>query len=229
MEPFSMALVRKVIPELDLIGFAFFVPASLMFLLALQFGSGNTHAWDSATVIGLFVGAGVLAVIFVLWERRVGDRAMIPGSVVGQRVVWASCTFGACNVTCMMVASNWLPTYFQAVKGDGPTMSGVHLLPSILSQVLFVITSGALSMFTPLLSIQLRLTTCSIEAGLLPSLGVWGRSRHSYRQRTDIHFLANHNCSTVDRVPDYNGSRARSRSADSTYLYPVLDTLANFW
>jgi hypothetical protein len=47
----------------------------------------------------------------------------------------------------MITASNWVPTYFQAVKGDGPTMSGVHVLPNILSQLLFVVVSGALGTY----------------------------------------------------------------------------------
>jgi hypothetical protein len=118
-----------------------------MFLLALQFGSGNAYAWDSATVIGLFVGAAVGIVVFILWERRMGDRAMLPGSMIKKRIVWTSCIYGMCNLCCMITASNFLPTYFQAVKGDGPTTSGVHILPSILSQLLCVITSGALSKF----------------------------------------------------------------------------------
>ncbi|KAI8942352.1 hypothetical protein NX059_000428 [Plenodomus lindquistii] len=141
-EPFSIALIRKVVPELDLIGFAFFVPAALMFLLALQFGSGNTYAWNSGTIIGLFCAAGIMAIVFVLWETRVGDKAMIPGGLLRQRVVWSSCIHGACVTVGAMVASNWMPTYFQAVRGDGPTMSGVHLLPSILSQLSLVIVSG---------------------------------------------------------------------------------------
>jgi hypothetical protein len=58
-----------------------------------------------------------------------------------------------------------LPTYFQAIKGDGPTISGVHLLPSILSQVLFVITSRALSMFKPLLLHKLRLIQVVLKLG----------------------------------------------------------------
>jgi hypothetical protein len=144
-ESFSFALVRKSIPQLDLIGFALFVPPSIMFLLALQFGSGNAYAWDSATIIGLFVGAGVGIIIFIFWERHMGDGAMLPGSIIKRRMVWSSCLYGMCNMCCMITASNFLPTYFQAVKGDGPTMSGVHLLPSILSQLCCVVTSGALS------------------------------------------------------------------------------------
>lgn len=114
-----------------------------MFLLALQFGSAGTYAWSSSQVIGLFVGAGVLALVFFAWEYNQGDKAMLPGSLLRQRTVWASCAFGTCLVCCVSVAANWLPTYFQAVKGEGPTMSGVYLLPSIISQLIFVIISGA--------------------------------------------------------------------------------------
>lgn len=143
-----MAHIHTIAPKLDLPGFALFVPPSVMFLLALQFGSENKYAWDNATVIGLLVGAGVLAGIFVLWERRVGENAMLPGHIIGQRIVWISSTYGMCIGICMLVASNWIPTYFQAVKGEAPTISGVHLLPSILSQLFFVVVAGALSKFT---------------------------------------------------------------------------------
>ncbi|KAI4937717.1 hypothetical protein J4E85_000152 [Alternaria conjuncta] len=114
----TLSLVRKIIPDLDLLGFALFVPPSVMLLLALQLGSGGNYAWSSPVIIGLFCGAAACATLFILWERRMGDQAMLPASV-------------------------WMPTYFQAVKGDGPTDSGVHVLPSILSQLLVVIATGA--------------------------------------------------------------------------------------
>ncbi|KAF2626431.1 efflux pump protein [Macroventuria anomochaeta] len=142
-EPFTFDLVRQVLPELDLIGFALFAPAAVMFLVALQFGSGNTYAWDSATIIGLTCGAGVTALIFIAWEARMGNRAMIPGGMLRKRIVWTSCVFGSALMCCSIVASNWLPTYFQAAKGEGPMLSGVHILPSILSALLFVVITGA--------------------------------------------------------------------------------------
>ncbi|KAL1798981.1 hypothetical protein ACET3X_003018 [Alternaria dauci] len=140
---FTLSLLRKVIPDLDLFGFALFVPPSVMLLLALQLGSGGAHRWDSSVVVGLFCGAGVCAILFILWEKRVGDQAMLPGKLLGKRVVWASCVHGSCIITCMMTASIWMPTYFQAVKDNGPTDSGIHVLPSILSQLLVVIATGA--------------------------------------------------------------------------------------
>ncbi|KAF2999786.1 hypothetical protein E8E13_005809 [Curvularia kusanoi] len=142
-DQFSFKLVREVLPELDLIGFALFSPAAIMFLLALQFGSGNTYAWRSPTIIGLLCGAAVGAVIFLLWEKRMGDQAMIPGTIIRRRIVWTSCVYASALVCCNIVASNWLPTYFQAVKGEGATLSGIHVLPSILGSLLFVVISGA--------------------------------------------------------------------------------------
>ena len=107
-EPFSLNLVRKVLPELDLFGFALFAPASVMFLLALQFGGDGTHAWNSSMVIGLFCGAGVTIILFVLWEIRSGDSAMIPGSVVKQRIVWASTGHAS-----FLLASSFVASYYR--------------------------------------------------------------------------------------------------------------------
>uniref|UniRef100_A0A0D2XZ47 Major facilitator superfamily (MFS) profile domain-containing protein n=1 Tax=Fusarium oxysporum (strain Fo5176) TaxID=660025 RepID=A0A0D2XZ47_FUSOF len=63
--------------KLDFTGFVLFCPSIVMLLLALQWG-GLEYPWDSATVIGLFCGGGVLFIIFVYWEHRVGSDAMIP-------------------------------------------------------------------------------------------------------------------------------------------------------
>jgi len=149
--PLSTTLIRTVIPQLDLVGFALFVPASIMLLLALQLGSVDTYSWGSPTVIGLLCGAGVSAIVFVFWEYKTGDKSMLPGSLLGKRIVWASCLYGSCTMICMLTASNWIPTYFQAVKGDGPTDSGVHTLPGILSQLLLIIGTGAAGKTQPIL------------------------------------------------------------------------------
>ena len=114
-----------------------------MFLLALQFGGGQ-FAWDSATVIGLFCAAGVTYALFFAWAHKKGDRAMIPPSIVRHRIVWTSAINGAMLVASILVASQYLPIYFQGVLGYGPAMSGVDTLPGILSQLLTVILSGAI-------------------------------------------------------------------------------------
>ncbi|TGJ83973.1 hypothetical protein E0Z10_g4806 [Xylaria hypoxylon] len=142
--PFSAALVRRVIPQLDIIGFVFFAPAATLLLLALQFGSGETYAWNSSTIIGLFVGAGVSFVLFFLWEWRAGDQAIMPFSMMKNRIVWTSTLQYVALISAIFVGTQYFPIYFQAVKGVGPVLSGVYLLPSILSQILFVLVSGSL-------------------------------------------------------------------------------------
>lgn len=133
--------------ELDITGFVFFAAFAVMLLLALQWG-GTTHPWDSATIIGLFCGSGVVLMIFAVWEYRVGDSAMMPFSMLKKRVVWSACLvifffFGA-----MVIFSYYLPIYFQAVKGVSPALSGVYLLPGILGQMLTAVVSGVLGEYS---------------------------------------------------------------------------------
>lgn len=141
--PFSLALLRSIVPDLDLPGFALFAPTTVMFLLALQWGSSE-HGWGSPAVIGLFAGSGVTLVLFCLWEWHVGERALIPFHVVKRRVVWASTIQTTALFVNNFVGVNYVPIYFQAVKGVGPSLSGVYTLPSILTQLLSLVVTGAL-------------------------------------------------------------------------------------
>ncbi|KAF2690511.1 efflux pump protein [Lentithecium fluviatile CBS 122367] len=141
--PYTFTLLFRIIPQLDLPGFTLFAPACIMFLLALQFGGDESHAWDSATVIGLLCGAVITFIIFCFWEARIGEKAMIPGALLKNKIVLASSGQTICLTVTLLVGSTFMPIYFQAVKGASPTMSGVDLLPSILSQLLFALISGA--------------------------------------------------------------------------------------
>ncbi|MCJ1277841.1 hypothetical protein MMC21_005655 [Puttea exsequens] len=134
---------KIIFKKLDLIGFALFAPAAIQCLLALEWG-GVEYAWSSATIIGLFCGtAGTLAV-FISWEYRKGEEAMIPLSMVRKRIVWSSCLTLAFFFGTVLIMSYYLPIYFQAVRGASPTMSGVYMLPGVISQVVFATVSGAL-------------------------------------------------------------------------------------
>ncbi|EMR67662.1 putative mfs multidrug protein [Eutypa lata UCREL1] len=74
---FSSETVRK----LDLFGLAIFVPAAIMFFLALEFG-GSRYEWGSAAVVALLCAAGAAFTAFLAWEHRKGDDAMIPFSLL---------------------------------------------------------------------------------------------------------------------------------------------------
>ncbi|RQM06095.1 hypothetical protein DH86_00002415, partial [Scytalidium sp. 3C] len=133
----------SVLKSLDLVGFALFAPAAVQLLLAVQWGH-VTYPWNSAHIIGLFCGAGGVFLIFLAWEYHQGDTAMIPLAMISKRVVWsASCSMGFFFAS-MLTFSYYLPIYFQAVKGAQPTLSGVYMLPGIISQMIFSILSGVL-------------------------------------------------------------------------------------
>lgn len=140
------SLANIVREKLDLLGFSIFAPAAIQFFLALEWG-GVSYRWDSAKIIGLLCGAAGTLCVFLAWEYRKGDGAMIPFSMMRRRVVWSSCFVVCFFFGGMLSMSYYLPIYFQAVKGVSPTLSGVYLLPSILSQILFSVLSGVLGKY----------------------------------------------------------------------------------
>lgn len=141
--------IAKRIKRLDIIGALIFVPASFMLLIAMQWG-GTRYPWNSATVIGLFVGGGVLTLIFIAWQWHQGDDALIPGTIVGRRNVALTCMFSFCFLGGLAVMSYYLPEWFQAVRGVSPLESGVRVLPSVITQILALLVVGAFGMFTRL-------------------------------------------------------------------------------
>lgn len=128
-----------------------------MLLLALQWGSVD-YGWQSPIVIGLLAGSGVVAILFCIWEWRVGERALIPFHLVSRRIVWTSTVHNSLLFVTNAVGSLYVPIYFQAVKGVSPSLSGIYMLPSIVSQLLSMVISGALGksvlFFCPIVFIQ---------------------------------------------------------------------------
>ncbi|GIJ97990.1 hypothetical protein Aspvir_000098 [Aspergillus viridinutans] len=114
--PMSSVLV-KLPRKLDLLGFALFAIACTMFLTAINWG-GATYPWSSAKVIGLLCGSGGILALFITWAIHRGGATIMVGY--------------------------YLPLWFQAVKGASPTDSGLMMLPTMISQILGSMTSGAL-------------------------------------------------------------------------------------
>lgn len=138
--------LRDKILQLDLIGCGLFIPAIVMVLLALEWG-GHEYPWNSPTVIGLFVGFGVVIIIFAIWEKHKGDEAMIPFSVLGQRSIFLSALFAFLILGSFIIPVYYLPEWFQVVKGASPMRSGVMMLPSVIAQSVGSILSGILGEF----------------------------------------------------------------------------------
>ncbi|KAH6853170.1 major facilitator superfamily-domain-containing protein, partial [Chaetomium sp. MPI-CAGE-AT-0009] len=142
-KPPAREVLGTAIKSLDLPGFMLISPAAVMFLLGLQYG-GNEFAWNSSVVIGLLVGAAAIFVVFLFWERRQGDDAMVPFAMLKHRIIWSAAGNMFFLMASILVADFYLAIYFQAVHDDSPLMSGVHMLPTTLGIVLFTMISGTM-------------------------------------------------------------------------------------
>jgi nitrate/nitrite transporter NarK len=131
-----------ILSKLDAPGFVLFAPFSTMLLMALQWG-GTEYPWNSPTIIGLFCGAAGTFILFLAWEYRTNE-AMLPFSLLKRRIVWSSCLTVAFFFGSSLIFSYYLPIYFQAVRNVSPALSGVYILPSILTQILMSVVSGVL-------------------------------------------------------------------------------------
>lgn len=136
----------QILAKLDLIGFVLFAPAAIQFLLALQWG-GVKYSWGSATIIGLFCGSFGTLLVFLAWEYHKKDDAMIPFSIMRKRIILMSCLNNGFFFGSMLLSTYYLPIYFQAVRNATPTMSGVDMLPTVISTIIVGIAGGAIGIW----------------------------------------------------------------------------------
>ena len=158
---------------LDLIGNFLLIVAAVMLFLALQFNE-QYWAWSSARIVGLLVGSGLTAILFVLWQWRQGDEALLPPRIILQRSVAASCLGAFFIYGTFLVHAYYLPIWFQAIKNDTAIMSGVSLITYVIGNALFSVIAGILvskvGYFAPPAIIGAAIGT--VGCGLLSTLQV---------------------------------------------------------
>ncbi|TGO82211.1 hypothetical protein BPOR_0889g00040 [Botrytis porri] len=156
------------IKEFDLLGTAFFIPAIICLLLALQWG-GTKYPWGNGRIIALFVLFGVLIGIFIAIQFWKGDSATVPPSIMKKRSMWSAAWFSFCLGSYFLLLIYYLPIWFQAVKGDSAVKSGISNIPMVLTLVIVSIISSALvttiGYYAPLMIVSSVIA--SIGIGLL--------------------------------------------------------------
>jgi hypothetical protein len=129
---------------IDYIGSIFLIGFTVCLLLPLQWG-GNQYAWNAPVIIALFCVGGFLMFVFIAVEAWQAKSPIIPGHMFRQRTPVAIFVtqffFGACFFG---GAIYYTPIYFQVVRGDSATSSGLELLPLMLGVVGCSIASGQL-------------------------------------------------------------------------------------
>ncbi|KAF2090771.1 MFS multidrug transporter-like protein [Saccharata proteae CBS 121410] len=139
-KPVKAAFVEKLL-QMDLGGTALLLCAFTCLILALQWG-GITKAWDSADVIGVLVGFGLIVALFIVNEWWMGDRALMVPRLLKQKTITLLSLFQFFNSGTFLLLLYYLPIYFQVVSGVSAAQSGIRNLPFILGISLLTIVSG---------------------------------------------------------------------------------------
>lgn len=143
VKPPFRAAIKHLPSTLDPLGFALFAGAVTMLLLALTWGGGQ-FSWSSATIIGLLCGGSTTMLFFCFWVSFKGDKALIPPSSLSRRSIYVGGIVIFFQGGASQAVPFFLPLWFQAIKGDGPSESAVHLLPSLATTVLGLVLFGSL-------------------------------------------------------------------------------------
>jgi hypothetical protein len=106
-----------------------------MILLGLDFGN-VAFPWSSVTVICLIVFGAVTIGVFLVNEWKFAANPIMPLRLFSNRSTVAACFVWACNFYVLIGLSYYLPLYSQSVLGANALVSGVHLIPLIVSSSL---------------------------------------------------------------------------------------------
>ena len=82
------------VKQIDLFGAFCLICGIVCLLLALQWG-GSTYPWHDSKVWGCILGFGLIIVVFIALQFKLGERATIPPKILTQRTIAASVTFSA--------------------------------------------------------------------------------------------------------------------------------------
>ncbi|MBA2418148.1 MAG: MFS transporter [Nocardioidaceae bacterium] len=104
-------------------------------------GPSDDYGWLSPYALGLISLALVLAVAFVLVERRVAEP-IIPMELFANSVFSTANLYAFIIGIAMFGALIFLPLYLQVVAGMSPTRSGLAMLPIVAGLMTTSITSG---------------------------------------------------------------------------------------
>lgn len=133
--------LKQGLAAIDWVGNLLVIGGTLMILLGLQFGDVQ-FPWKSATVICLLVFGVITVGIFAFYESRFAKYPVIPTRIFKYRNSIAAYLLAVTHAMAFLGGTYWLPLYFQSVLGANSLLSGVYLLPYVISSSFISIGSG---------------------------------------------------------------------------------------
>jgi MFS family permease len=134
--------VCQLIGKIDLIGSVILTVAVTALIIGINLG-GNVLSWGHPLVISSLVLACVLACIFPWYERDV-ERPVMPVELLSKRphanIIFGN-FFGAMSVNTILFN---VPLFFQAVRLESPTESGIRLVAATIAITCSSVSTGFL-------------------------------------------------------------------------------------
>lgn len=118
--------------NIDWAGTFLIIGGTLMFLFGLEFGGVN-YPWDSATVICLIVFGVFVWGLAMLSEWKLAKYPVIPPRLFKEWYNILILLVCFCHGFVFIASTYYLPLYFQTVLLASPILSGVYVLPMVLS------------------------------------------------------------------------------------------------
>lgn len=121
---------------IDYPGIALLSLGAVAILLGLD--QASSAGWASPAILALLCGGVALLVVFLLTERRQGERALVPPGVLRNPVFAACCGVVLLMSAIFFAALLYLPQYLEVVLGYSAIGAGAGLLPMM---AVFAVTS----------------------------------------------------------------------------------------
>lgn len=105
--------------------------------------AGVDYAWASPQIISLILGTAIMAIVFIVWERKVTEP-ILPLKLFKNGIFTTSVILSALSGVAMFASILYIPEYQQIVRGYSPTKSGLMTLPLVFGLFTASILSGRL-------------------------------------------------------------------------------------
>jgi EmrB/QacA subfamily drug resistance transporter len=126
--------------RIDYVGAGLMITAVVPLLLLAE--KGREWGWGSTLSLSMLALSVVSLALFVPWEHRMGEEAILPLRVFGNAVFRVVSLVGFLIGAGMFGGMIMLPLFLQIVKGQSPTQAGLQTIPLMVGMITASQTAG---------------------------------------------------------------------------------------
>ncbi|KAI8054245.1 major facilitator superfamily domain-containing protein [Syncephalis plumigaleata] len=146
--PVKSGSISKKIRQIDFIG-AFLVLATTITLLLPTTWGGKAYPWHSPVIISLYCVSALLLAITVYWEGWQAKHPLTPGRMFKRTSTVASFACGFFFGWSFFGLIYYVPLFYEMLRGNSATMSGLQLLPLVIPVAIISIVAGTVTAYLP--------------------------------------------------------------------------------